>query len=390
MGKKILVIDDSLTLRKFIRKTLIQSLPDPDIETSNDGATGILAVNDFSPDLILLDYILPDFKGDEICLRLLQNPLTASIPVVLMSSSGDEIREIRRKCPNIVGTLTKPFTPELLIATITQVFQSKNDLPSKPSSTSTGPKLLSTSQIALKADSHICTMGKIFRLIEEQSLTGVLRINYGKELVELFCHQGQFELATTRNTELYLHDTSYVFNPTNEKEINACIKGQSDSGCPCFSLMAERNLIPRQMVNPLIDSHGQRLMANACLAPYLMYEFELLNNLPEYVPLTLRKVDSADNFLLKFTRHHDPLIHLLPERPDTNGIPSLTPMGFLRVPYLEMSREETEFIRRVDGSTTLSTLATKSGFPLETIEFVLYRFSLLDYLNFWPSRFLNG
>ena len=67
------------------------------------------------PDLILLDFVLPDMKGDEVCRRLMADPDTAKIPVVYVSGFGSDLQPDREDLPNMIGSLSKPFTSEALI-----------------------------------------------------------------------------------------------------------------------------------------------------------------------------------------------------------------------------------------------------------------------------------
>ena len=70
------------------------------------------------PDLILLDYVLPDMKGDEVSRRLLSNPATEKIPVLYMSGLGTDLKSSQTENPNVIGFLNKPFTSDTLIKTI--------------------------------------------------------------------------------------------------------------------------------------------------------------------------------------------------------------------------------------------------------------------------------
>ncbi len=110
MPKKILAIDDSLALRMFISKTLAQSPEEFTVVTAKDGGEGIQLAQSGSPDLILLDYILPDMKGDAVCQRLVADPTTADIPVVMMSSNAGDIKRAEAEYKNIVKAIAKPFT----------------------------------------------------------------------------------------------------------------------------------------------------------------------------------------------------------------------------------------------------------------------------------------
>ncbi len=109
---KILVIDDSAMLLSFVEEILGEANYRP--VTAPNGEEGLRLSESEAPDLILLDYVLPDLKGDEVCRRLLQNPTTEKIPVVFMSGFGADLRPEQITNLNVVGFLSKPFTSETL------------------------------------------------------------------------------------------------------------------------------------------------------------------------------------------------------------------------------------------------------------------------------------
>ena len=70
------------------------------------------------PDLILLDYVLPDMKGDEVSRRLFSDTTTEKVPVLYMSGFGTDLKSSQGENPNVIGFLNKPFTSETLLKTI--------------------------------------------------------------------------------------------------------------------------------------------------------------------------------------------------------------------------------------------------------------------------------
>ncbi len=115
-GRKILVIDDSLMLLSFVQEVLIEA--HYDVTTAPTGEEGLRAAKKTMPDLILLDFILPDIKGDEVCRRLLEDPETAAFPVLYMSGFTAHMQPDAAGSPNVIGFLNKPFTSDLLIKTV--------------------------------------------------------------------------------------------------------------------------------------------------------------------------------------------------------------------------------------------------------------------------------
>src|SRR5438067_2496020 len=124
---KILVVDDSLMLLSFVKEVLIGA--NYDVTTASTGEEAVRAAQTGMPDLILLDFILPDMKGDEVCRRLLENPGTAAIPVVYMSGYGAEVQASRSENSNVIGFLNKPFTSDLLIKTVETHMAKKSEEP---------------------------------------------------------------------------------------------------------------------------------------------------------------------------------------------------------------------------------------------------------------------
>src|SRR2546423_5895263 len=124
---KILVVDDSLMLLSFVKEVLIEA--NYDVTTASTGEEAVRSAQSGGPDLILLDFILPDVKGDEVCRRLVENPGTAAIPVVYMSGYGAELQASRSENSHVIGFLNKPFTSDLLIKTVETHMPRKSEEP---------------------------------------------------------------------------------------------------------------------------------------------------------------------------------------------------------------------------------------------------------------------
>ena len=117
-GKKVVVIDDTEMLLIFVEDTLATADPNLQIVTAFTGSEGLRRTEVMLPDLVLLDYSLPDLRGDQVCEQLLQNPSTARVPVVMMSGHVGEMAAASRKYRNVVATIEKPFMSEALVALV--------------------------------------------------------------------------------------------------------------------------------------------------------------------------------------------------------------------------------------------------------------------------------
>jgi DNA-binding response OmpR family regulator len=125
-AKKLLAVDDSMMLLSFVKEVLIDA--GYEVTTASTGEEAVREAQSGLPDLILLDFILPDMKGDEVCRRLLENPGTAGIPVVYMSGYGAELQAAGQNS-NVIGFLNKPFTSDLLTRTVEMHMPRKQDEP---------------------------------------------------------------------------------------------------------------------------------------------------------------------------------------------------------------------------------------------------------------------
>jgi DNA-binding response OmpR family regulator len=131
-GKKIVIIDDTEMLLIFVEDVLATAAPNLQIVTAFTGSEGVRRAEVMIPDLVLLDYSLPDLRGDQVCERLLQNEATARIPVVMMSGHVSEMAAAARIYPNIVATIAKPFMSEALVALVNETLAKGPLLASAP------------------------------------------------------------------------------------------------------------------------------------------------------------------------------------------------------------------------------------------------------------------
>jgi DNA-binding response OmpR family regulator len=130
-GKKIVVIDDTEMLLIFVEDSLSLADPSLQIVTAFTGGEGARRAEVIIPDLILLDYSLPDLRGDQVCERLLKNETTARIPVVMMSGHVPEMMATAERYSNVVATIAKPFMSEALVQLVHETL-AKGPLTSVP------------------------------------------------------------------------------------------------------------------------------------------------------------------------------------------------------------------------------------------------------------------
>jgi len=115
-AKKILVIDDDLTTVKIISHFLQKE--NYRVSTSLSGMDGLKKAFQESPDLILLDVMIPDLNGFQFLSIYRKDKDNARVPVVILSSLSEEADVLKGLETGAMDYITKPFSPQVLIAKI--------------------------------------------------------------------------------------------------------------------------------------------------------------------------------------------------------------------------------------------------------------------------------
>lgn len=87
MSAHILVVEDSQTQATQI-KMVLENAGDLTVTVANSGLDGLRLAQDTLPDLIVLDIVLPDMDGFQVCRRLKRDPATMSIPVIMLTEKS--------------------------------------------------------------------------------------------------------------------------------------------------------------------------------------------------------------------------------------------------------------------------------------------------------------
>ncbi|MEO1045238.1 phosphate regulon transcriptional regulator PhoB [Alterisphingorhabdus coralli] len=93
------------------------------ISQTPDGEEALLIVSEQQPDIVVLDWMIDNLSGIEVCRRLRRNNDTANIPIIMMSARGEEEDRVRGLDIGADDYLTKPFSPRELIARVNAVLR---------------------------------------------------------------------------------------------------------------------------------------------------------------------------------------------------------------------------------------------------------------------------
>lgn len=87
MSACILVVEDSQTQAAQL-KMVLENAGDLTVELAHNGLDGLRLAQEMSPDLIVLDIVLPDMDGFQVCRRLKRDPATMDIPVIMLTEKS--------------------------------------------------------------------------------------------------------------------------------------------------------------------------------------------------------------------------------------------------------------------------------------------------------------
>lgn len=121
MEKKILVVEDDDAIRDMIVFNLKRS--GYEVIEAGDCQTARVRIADHRPDLILLDWMLPDTSGVEFARSLNRDELTCSIPVMMLTARSTEDDKVRGLDSGVDDYITKPFSARELLARMRAVLR---------------------------------------------------------------------------------------------------------------------------------------------------------------------------------------------------------------------------------------------------------------------------
>ncbi len=117
--KKILVVDDEPSIVTLVEFNLTKA--GFDVKTAYDGRKAIDLVMEWSPDFIVLDLMLPELSGMEVCKKLRQDKI--GVPILMLTAKDEEFDKVLGLELGADDYMTKPFSPRELVARINAILR---------------------------------------------------------------------------------------------------------------------------------------------------------------------------------------------------------------------------------------------------------------------------
>ncbi|MGI6575541.1 MAG: response regulator transcription factor [bacterium] len=120
-----LLVEDDIDICELVR--IILRAENFALELAHDGRTGLELAQSKSYNLIILDLMLPQLDGWEICRQLRQNPETRSVPIIMLTAKGEEKDKVLGLELGADDYITKPFRPREFLARVKALMRRTTD-----------------------------------------------------------------------------------------------------------------------------------------------------------------------------------------------------------------------------------------------------------------------
>lgn len=117
---KILVVEDEKNIRELIKFNVENA--GYEVETAADGKEAMAKLSE-EIDLVVLDLMLPEIDGMEVCRRMRSSEELRQIPIIMLTAKGEEVERILGLEMGADDYMTKPFSPRELVARIKAIFR---------------------------------------------------------------------------------------------------------------------------------------------------------------------------------------------------------------------------------------------------------------------------
>ena len=151
MAQRVLIVEDEPDIRALLVFHLERE--GYHVTQCRNGAEALRVARSGPPDLILLDLMLPEMDGLEVCRRLRQDPATQAVPVVMLTARGDEVDRVLGLELGADDYVVKPFSPRELVARIRAVLRRTHPAP--------GTAPVTVGRLTIDAAAHTVAVGGV-------------------------------------------------------------------------------------------------------------------------------------------------------------------------------------------------------------------------------------
>jgi DNA-binding response OmpR family regulator len=122
MAKRVLVVDDEPNIVMSLR--FLMEREGLEVEVAPTGEAALQALERAPADLVLLDVMMPEIDGFEVCQRIRAHPAWAKTPIIMLTAKGRDVERDKGRALGADDYITKPFSTRELVARIKQMLGS--------------------------------------------------------------------------------------------------------------------------------------------------------------------------------------------------------------------------------------------------------------------------
>jgi len=126
---RIVVIEDEEDILEVIAYNLRRE--GFEVTTSTSGEDGLAKIDRAAPNLVILDLMLPEIDGLDLCRKLKADPVTQAVPIIMVTAKGEESDVVLGLGMGADDYMVKPFSPKELVARVKAVLRRSRNLPEK-------------------------------------------------------------------------------------------------------------------------------------------------------------------------------------------------------------------------------------------------------------------
>lgn len=121
MAQKVLIVDDETNI--VISLEFLMEQAGYDLRIAHNGREALEQVAAFEPDLILLDVMMPQVNGFDVCRRIRENPAWWNIKIIMLTAKGREVEIAKGLDLGADAYITKPFSTKELLAQVGRILE---------------------------------------------------------------------------------------------------------------------------------------------------------------------------------------------------------------------------------------------------------------------------
>lgn len=275
--QKILVVDDE----RFNINVLVELLkPEYKMMAAISGSQALKAArSDNPPDLILLDIMMPEMDGYEVCTQLKADEQTRDIPVIFVTAMGQESDETKGLKAGAADYLTKPISPAIVEARV------KTQLALRQQT-----KNLQEAKIIIEAQKD--------RMQEELNMAKNIQLSMLPQDFPAYPDHDEFLLHASMEAAREVGGDFYDFFFIDEDNLCVCIGDVSGKGVPAALFMA--------ISKALIRSRAKNDLSTASILTHVNNEIEADNEASMFVTVFLAIINIRSGSMLYTNAGHNP------------------------------------------------------------------------------------